>query len=175
MSDKQTLHEITTAVRELDSLLDNLEFSDLTDEVKELQKQAILDSIEGLGLEQKLEAYCQVISEKKANNDYISIQIARLQKRKKSNDNVLEWLRGNVQQALIAVGKQKVDTGLHKISISKRKSLEIDYDKLAEQGLPELVYKPAVIDKAATKKAIQELDTDIDGVQEVERTSIRIT
>ena len=121
---------------------------------KEVEKQAILDSLEGLGLEQKLEAYCQVIAEKKANNDYLSAEIARLQKRKKSNETSIDWLRGNMQSALIAVGKQKVDTGLHKISISKRKSLEIDYDKLAEQDIPEVIYKPAVIDKTATKKAI---------------------
>ncbi len=175
MSDKQTLHDITNVVKELQSILDNLEFEDLTDEAKELQKQAILDSLEGLGLEQKLEAYCQVIAEKKANNDYISAEIARLQKRKKSNDNSIEWLRGNMQQALIAVNKQKIDTGLHKISISKRKSLEIDYDKLAEQGTPELIYKPAVVDKTATKKAIQDLGVEVDGVQEVEKPIIRIT
>lgn len=175
MSDKQTLHEITNATKELNSILENLEFEELTDEVKELQKQAILDSLEGLGLEQKLEAYCQVIAEKKANNDYLSTEIARLQKRKKSNDTSIEWLRGNMQQALIATDKQKIDTGLHKISISKRTTLEIDYDKLAEQGITELVYKPAIIDKIATKKAIQESGVDIDGVKEVEKTSIRIT
>lgn len=175
MSDKQTLHDITTAAQELNSILDNLEFEELTDEAKEIQKQAILDSLESLGLEQKLEAYCQVIAEKKANNDYLSAEIARLQKRKKSNDASIDWLRGNMQSALIAVGKQKVDTGLHKISISKRTTLELDYDKLIEQGIPELKYKPLVIDKTATKKAIQELDVELDGVQEVEKTSIRIT
>jgi len=177
MSDKQTLHDITNAVKELQSIFDNLEFEDLTDEAKAVQKQAILDSLEGLGLEQKLEAYCQVISEKKANNDYLSAEIARLQKRKKSNDNAVDWLRGKMQSALIAVNKQKVDTGLHKISISKRTTLEIDYDKLAEQGMPELIYKPAVIDKTATKKAIQDLgvEVEVEGVQEVEKTSIRIT
>lgn len=175
MNDKQTLHEISNATQELQSILDNLEFEELTDDVKELQKQAILDSLEGLGLEQKLEAYCQVIAEKKANNDYLSAEIARLQKRKKSNDTSIDWLRGNMQSALIAVGKQKVDTGLHKISISKRKSLEIDYDKLIEQGMPEVIYKPAIIDKTATKKAIQDLGVEIEGVQEVEKTSIRIT
>jgi hypothetical protein len=176
-----------------------LEFEDLTDDAKAVQRQAILDSLEGLGLEQKLEAYCQVIAEKKANNDYLSAEIARLQKRKKSNDNAVEWLRGNMQSTLIATGKQKVDTGLHKISISKRKTLEIDYDRLIEQdipeliykpavidktatkkaiqdlGIPELIYKPAVIDKTATKKAIQDLGVELEGVQEVEKTSIRIT
>jgi aminopeptidase N len=175
MSDKQSLHDITNATRELQSILDNLKFEDLTDDVKAIQKQAILDSLEGLGLEQKLEAYCQVIAEKKANNDYLSAEIARLQKRKKSNNTVREWLRGNIQAALIAVDKQKVDTGLHKISITKRTSLEIDYDALAEQGIPEVIYKPAVIDETATKKAIQDLGIEIDGVQEVEKTSIRIT
>lgn len=178
MSDKQTLHDITTAAQELQSVLDNLEFEDLTDKPatkKAIQKQAILDSLEGLGLEQKLEAYCQVIAEKKANNDYLSAEIARLQKRKKSNDTTIEWLRGNMQSALIAVGKQKVDTGLHKISVSKRKSLEIDYDKLIEQGVPELIYKPLVIDKPATKKAIQDLGVELEGVKEVEKISIRIT
>ena len=175
MSDKQTLHDITNSVKELLSRLDNIEAEDLTDEAKAVQRQAILDSLEGLGLEQKLEAYCQVIAEKKANNDYLSAEIARLQKRKKSNDNAVEWLRGNMQSTLIATGKQKVDTGLHKISISKRKSLEIDYDRLIEQGIPELIYKPAVIDKTATKKAIQDLGVELEGVQEVEKTSIRIT
>ena len=175
MSDKQSLCDITNATIELKSILDNLEFEELTDEVKAIQKQAILDSLEGLGLEQKLEAYCQVIAEKKANNDYISGEIARLQKRKKSNENSIDWLRGNMQSALVAVDKQKADTGLHKISISKRKSLEIDYDKLAEQGIPELKYKPLVIDKTATKKAIQDLGVELEGVQEVEKTSIRIT
>jgi hypothetical protein len=175
MSDKQTLHEITNSVKELLSILESSKFEDLTDEAKKVQKQAILDSLEGLGLEQKLEAYCQVIAEKKANNDYLSAEIARLQKRKKSNDASIDWLRGNMQSALLAVGKQKVDTGLHKISISKRKSLEIDYDKLIEQDIPEVIYKPAVIDKTATKKAIQDLGVELDGVQEVEKTSIRIT
>jgi len=175
MNNKQTLHEISNATQELQSILENLEFEDLTDEAKEVQKQAILDSLEGLGLEQKLEAYCQVIAEKKANNDYLSAEIARLQKRKKSNDNAAECLRNNMQSALVATGKQKIDTGLHKISVSKRKSLEIDYDKLIEQGLPEVIYKPAVIDKTATKKAIQDLGVELEGVQEVEKTSIRIT
>jgi len=196
MSDKQTLHDITNATKELKSILENLEFEELTDEAKELQKQAILDSLEGLGLEQKLEAYCQVIADKKANNDYLSTAIAKWQSKKKSNDATIEFLRNNLQQALIATGKNKVDTGLHKISISKRTTLEIDYDKLAEQGIPELIYKPAVIDKTATKKAIQDLlvavkdkgqdfkcgdktyeiyKVEIEGVQEVEKTSIRIT
>ncbi len=175
MSDKQTLHEITNSVKELLSILESLEFEELTDDAKAIQKQAILDSLESLGLEHKLEAYCQVIAEKKANNDYISAEIARLQKRKKSNDTSIDWLRGNMQSALLAVNKQKVDTGLHKISISKRTTLEIDYDKLAEQGIPEVIYKPAVIDKTATKKAIQDLGVELDGVQEVEKTSIRIT
>jgi chromosome segregation ATPase len=175
MSDKQTLYDITNAAKELNSILENLEFEELTDEAKAVQRQAILDSLEGLGLEQKLEAYCQVIAEKKANNDYLSAEIARLQKRKKSNDTTIDWLRGNMQSALIAVNKQKVDTGLHKISISKRTTLEIDYDKLIEQGIPEVIYKPAVIDKTATKKAIQGLGVELEGVQEVEKTSIRIT
>ncbi len=175
MSDKQTLHDITAAAKELQSILDNIEAEDLTDEAKAVQKQAILDSLEGLGLQQKLEAYCQVIAEKKANNDYLSAEIARLQKRKKSNETSIDWLRGNMQSALIATNKQQVDTGLHKISISKRTVLEIDYDKLEEQGIPELKYKPLVIDKTATKKAIQDLGVEIEGVQEVEKTSIRIT
>ena len=181
MSDKQTLHEIAISSRQLKLMLEDLEninsdglSVDIGKEIQ-MQKQAILDSFEGLGLEQKLEAYCQVIAEKKANNDYLSAEIARLQKRKKSNDNSIDWLRGNMQQALVAVGKQKVDTGLHKISISKRTTLEIDYDKLAEQDIPELIYKPALIDRIATKKAIQDLDVEIEGVQEVEKTSIRIT
>lgn len=174
MSDKQSLHDITNATKKLQSILDNLEFEDLTDEAKEIQKQAILDSLEGLGLEQKLEAYCQVIAEKKANNDYISGEIARLQKRKKSNDNIIASLRSNMQSALVATGKKKVDTGLHKISISKRTTLEIDYDALAEQGVSEVIYKPLVIDKTATKKAIQASGVELEGVQEVEKTSIRI-
>lgn len=175
MGDKQTLHDITNAVKELLSRLDNLENEDLTDSEKELARQAILDSLEGLGLEQKLEAYCQVIEQLKANNDYLSTAIAKWQGKKKSNNTTMQWLRDNLQSSLIATGKQKVDTGLHKISISKRKYLEIDYDKLIEQGIPELTYKPAVIDKTATKKAIQDLGVELEGVQEVEKTSIRIT
>lgn len=175
MSDKQTLHEITNASKELLSRLDNLENEDLTDEAKAVQKQAILDSLEGLGLEQKLEAYCQVIEQLKANNDYLSTAISKWQGKKKSNTTTMEWLRANMQQSLIATNKQKVDTGLHKISITKRTTLEIDYDKLVEQDIPELSYKPAEIDKTATKKAIQDLGVEIDGVEEVEKTSIRIT
>ena len=172
MSDKQTLHDITTSVKELQSILDNLEFEDLTDDAKAIQKQAILDSLEGLGLEQKLEAYCQVIAEKKANNDYLSAEIARLQKRKKSNQTSIDWLRENMQQSLIAVNKQKVDTGLHKISITKRTFLEIDWDKLEEQRVPELCY---TLDKAASKRVIKDSGIELEGVQEVEKTSIRIT
>jgi hypothetical protein len=175
MSDKETLHDITNATKELLSRLDNLESEDLTENEKEIQRQAILDSLEGLGLEQKLEAYCQVIEQLKANNDYLSTAISKWQGKKKSNETTIDWLRGNMQSALIAVNKQKVDTGLHKISVSKRKSLEIDYDKLIEQDIPELKYKPLVVDKTATKKAIQESGLELDGVQEVEKTSIRIT
>ena len=175
MGNKETLHDITNATKELLLRLDNLESEELTDDEKELQRQAILDSLESLGLEQKLEAYCQVIEQLKANNDYLSTAISKWQGKKKSNTTTIEFLRDNLQSSLIATGKQKVDTGLHKISISKRITLEIDYDKLIEQGIPELVYKPAVIDKTATKKAIQDLGVEIEGVQEVEKTSIRIT
>ncbi len=87
----------------------------------------------------------------------------------------MEWLRGNMQAALIATGNKKIDTGLHKISISKRTTLEIDYDRLIEQGIPEVIYKPTEIDKTATKKAIQDVGVEFKGVQEIEKTSIRIT
>ena len=190
MSDKQTLHDITNATKKLLLRLDNLEethcqrMEDFADNEelqrqatldRELQREAILNSLEGLGLEQKLEAYCQVIEQLKANNDYLSTAISKWQSKKKSNTTTMEWLRANMQQSLIATNKQQVDTRLHKISVTKRTTLEIDYDKLIEQGIPELIYKPAVIDKTATKKAIQDLGVEIEGVQEIETTGIRIT
>jgi hypothetical protein len=175
MSDKETLDEIVFKARQVIALKADLDTQDLSNEDRQQKEREILDTLESLGLEQKMEAYCQVIEQLKANNDYLSTAISKWQGKKKSNETTIDWLRGNMQSGLVAVNKQQVDTGLHKISISKRTTLEIDYDKLAKQGIPELKYKPLVIDKTATKKAIQDLGVELEGVQEVEKTSIRIT
>ena len=79
MSNKETLDEIVFKARQVIALKADLDTQDLSDKDRKQKEREILDTLESLGLEQKLEAYCQVIEQLKANNDYLSTAIAKWQ------------------------------------------------------------------------------------------------
>jgi hypothetical protein len=178
MSDKETLDEIVFKSRQVLALKADLDTQNLSAEDRQQQEREILDTLESLGLEDKLAAYCFIIGEIKAKKEYWSELKRKCSDQITKCANSIDSMRGDIQNALIATGNKQVNAGVNTISLTKTKTLEIDYDAIEKQYLPRLIYKPAVLDKVATNKGIQELlnaGIKVDGVQEVEKTSIRIT
>ena len=175
MSNKETLDEIVFKSRQVLALKADLDTQDLRAEDRQQKEREILDTLESLGLEDKLAAYCFIIGEIKAKKEYWSELKRKCSDQITKCESNISSMRDDVQNALIATGNKKVNVGVHTISLTTTKTLEIDYDKLAKQGSPALIYKPAEIDKTATKKVIQDLGVDVEGVQEIEKTYIRIT
>ena len=172
MSNKETLDEIVFKSRQVLALKADLDAQDLSNKDRQQKEREILDTLESLGLEDKLAAYCFIIGEIKAKKEYWSELKRKCSDQIAKCANSIDSLRGNIQNALIATGNKQVNAGVNKISLTKTKSLQFDWEKLEEQRIPELCYK---LDEAASKRAIKESGIEVDGVQEVEKTSIRIT
>lgn len=78
-------------------------------------------------LHQKIDGYCDLINDRMGKIAMAGNEIARLQLIKRANEAMNERLRSNLHFALTRLGLNKVETGLHKVSLAKKpKSVEVD-------------------------------------------------
>lgn len=70
-------------------------------------------------LEDKADNYAKFIANMKSDIDGIDTEIKRLQGRKKSMQNKVDYLKGNLQQAMQTTGKTKFKTDLFSFSVVK--------------------------------------------------------
>tara|TARA_B110000211_G_scaffold137349_1_gene157095 strand:- start:461 stop:955 length:495 start_codon:yes stop_codon:yes gene_type:complete len=135
-------------------------------ELSEIDKQAALDTLEGLGLENKLDACCHIIAEQNAMVDNLAIEIRRLQERKQMFTRVKQRVRDLIEDALVDSKNSKIKTMQHTISVRESSKTIIDFKKLEENKCAFLVFKTD-IDESATKKAIKNADIEVDGIEKL--------
>ncbi|GAY74319.1 siphovirus Gp157 family protein [Lentilactobacillus kosonis] len=141
------LYDLTQSYQELLDALENTE-SD---------PKLIEDTIASTGIneqvEDKFEAYGQVINQLKSDEEIVSAEIKRLTTKKRTYQNNLQRLRMALIDSMAAIGKDKVKTSLFSFSIKNTRSVDIvDESKLPESVLNVQPPKP---DKKAIKELIE--------------------
>lgn len=136
--------------QEYQELLDTLE-STVSD------TKAIEDTIASTGinekLEDKFEAYGQVISQMKADEQSVSDEIKRLTEKKHTYQNSLKRLKTSLIDSMAATGKDSVKTPLFNFSIRNNRVVDVtNADALPEQYTVKQPVKP---DKKSIKAAIE--------------------
>lgn len=101
-----TLYELTGNLQELQYLLENPEC--------EVSEECLRDTLEGIegAFEDKINAYCKIIKNIKADEEALKTEIQRLQAKKKAKENAEIRLKESIAAALVAVGKDKIKTPL---------------------------------------------------------------
>lgn len=131
------LYEMTEQVQALFDLLSN----------DEIDQQTYNDTMESMGVLEKVNGYCQIINQFKYDIDVYSAEIDRLSKRKKSMENKIEWLKGQLMNFYEANGSKPIKVGTFKVSSRPSEQVEIDEDKLPKKWF--------VVTKKPDKKSIK--------------------
>lgn len=137
-----TLYEMTENARYLYELL----------EADEIDEQVVADTMEGMGVEEKLENYCKIIRQFEADAVAYKNEQDRLADKKKKCENAIERLKGAMMLYLKTVNKTEQDCGLFKVKIGSSKAANI----IDENLIPKEYRIPQAdkIDKASIRKAL---------------------
>lgn len=105
-----TLYELTD---------DYLRLLELAEE--DVDEQILNDTMEGIegAIEDKADAYAAVVFEIDSDIAKIDREVSRLSDRKRALTNNRDRIKKNLYNAMIAMNKRKIKTGLHSFTISK--------------------------------------------------------
>ena len=156
---KETLYDLTAQAKQL------MEMEDLPDEV-------LKDTLESLGIDDKIGSTVPVIKQMKAESTMLADEVKKLQEKKKVADNKAQRLTDYVTNCMGELDMKKAGNGLHNISIGKPSTVV----SIAEgTTVPEKYQKVKVdADKTALKEALLGGEV-IDGITlEDGKASVRI-
>ena len=134
-----TLYEMTTAAMELYELLIN----------GEIDEQIFNDTVEGMGVNEKLENYCKIIRQLEADVEMFKAEKDRLYKKQQAAENAAARMKNAIIDFMRVQDKRKATAGVFSISLSESKAVEIvDENKIPARFLIEQAPK---IDKKAIR------------------------
>ena len=156
-----TLYDMTSDARRLYEMLDN----------GDIDEETVKDTLEAIGVEDKLEDYCKVIRQFEADATALKAEKANLAEKQARAERRAEEMKERVLAYLIACGACKAKAGLFEVRISKSKAVEIQDEKL----LPDeyLIQQPPKVDKMRIKDAISR-GVLVSGASIKENQSLRI-
>lgn len=133
------LYEMTVATKQLYELLAN----------EEIDEQTIADTLEAMGVEEKLEGYCQVIRQYEAEKDMFKAEKERIEKKIKVTDNAINRMKKAVIEFMKVSGSTKSTAGTFTVALSTSKAVNIlDENKIPIRFLVEQAPK---IDKSSIR------------------------
>jgi hypothetical protein len=137
-----TLYEMTEAAKALYEML----------EAEEVDEQVISDTLEGMGANLKLEDYCKIIKQFKADAEQYKAEADRLKKKQAAAEKSVKRLTDRVLAYMSATGKTKEKAGVFNIRVSQSKAVNI----INENIIPDdyLITQPAKVDKMKIKKLL---------------------
>ena len=109
------LYEMTVATKQLYELLAN----------EEIDEQTIADTLEAMGVEEKLEGYCQVIRQYEAEKDMLKAEKERIDKKIKVSENAVNRMKKAVMEYMKASGSTKSTAGTFTVALSTSKATKI--------------------------------------------------
>ena len=156
-----TLFEMTAQANALYEML----------QAEEIDEQTFKDTLEAIGTNEKVEAYCQVIKELQGDFDKFKAEADRLTARMKTTKNGIDRMKDNLLTFLRLSGQDKVKAGTFTVSIGTSKATNILDEALipSEYKTPQ----PDKIDKTAIKKAI-ESGLEVSGAEVIINEGVRI-
>lgn len=155
-----TLYEMSLAAQNLLDLL--------TDE--EIDEQTFNDTLEAMGTAEKVENTCKVIGCLTADAEMFKKEIERCQKRKKTIENNIKWLKQALLNFYISSGEKQLKAGIFTVSSRKSKVVEITNLDLIP---PEFVVFEPTIKKSEIKKRFAAGES-VQGAELTERVSVQI-
>ena len=155
-----TLYEMSLAAQ---NLLDML-----TDE--EIDEQTFNDTLEAMGAAEKVESTCKVIGCLTADVEMFKKEIERCQKRKKTIENNIKWLKEALLNFYISSGEKQLKAGTSTVSSRKSKAVEITNSDLIPSEF--VVFEPT-INKSEIKKRLT-AGEKVQGAELTERVSVQI-
>lgn len=137
-----TLYEMTKTANYLYRLLED----------GEIDEQTVADSLEGLGVGDKLEDYCKVIRQFEADAEAYKAEKDRFAEKQKKAEKSIQRLTKAVKNYMAATGKDKQKCGVFDIKLSTSKKVEI----VDDVKIPEVYLKPqpAKVDVAAIRAVL---------------------
>lgn len=148
------LYEMTEEIRNLYEMLAEADAEDID--------QIVSDAIEGIEADKKVEGYCQVIKQLKADAEMLKAEKARIDRKKATAENAIERMRKALTDFMDATHQDKVKAGTFSVSMRETASVNI----LNELDLPERFLIPQMpkADKKAIKEALDNGET-VDGAE----------
>ncbi len=157
-----TLYKMTEAARQLKALL----------EADEIDEQTFSDTIEAIGADEKIDAYCQIIREYEAENAARKSEIERLRTANDRAEKAIDRMKSALDGFMTASGQSKAKTALFSVSYRSAKSVRItDESRIPERFL--IVKTTTAPNKTEIKRFISDGGT-VDGAEIVENRSIQI-
>lgn len=111
-----TLYEMTEAQKELYELMTS----------GEIDEDVYADTLEGIGIAEKIEGYCVVENELSGDLQKIESEIERLNAKKKSIENNIDSLRRRLGTFLVSIGTKKYAAGT--FTVYRRETQQVIID-----------------------------------------------
>lgn len=144
-NNKMTLYRITSEQLRINELLEE-SGGELTAEIEE----ALMLNEENFIA--KSEGYIEAIAYFKARQEAAKVRIEEMQRIKKTAENAEKRLKERMQLAMEIMGRDKVEVGLHKLSLRNTQVVNI----ICESAVPnEFVKVETSIDKAKLKERLK--------------------
>lgn len=135
-----TLYEMTEAAKQLYDLFSN----------DEIPLEAVQDTLDGMGVDEKLEDYVNVINQFDADIAMLDNEINKLEAKKARAEKGIEKLKAAVLAYMFVLNKEKERAGVFSLSIRKSEKVNVtDISKLPPE------YITVKTSKAPDKKAIK--------------------
>ena len=138
-----TLYEMTEQAQALYEMLQS----------EEIDEQVYADTLEAIGVDEKLLNYIAVMKNYEADKTSITAEIDRLQKKKKSAENAIERMKTAMYNFMKLSGQSKVKAGIFNLRINQSEAVRVTNESLIPKQY--LKPQPDKIDKTAIKKAIK--------------------
>lgn len=137
-----TLYEMTESAKILYEML----------QAEEIDEATVQDTIEALGVKDKLEDYCKVICQFEADAEMLKAEKGRIEAKQKRAENGVARLKNAVLQYMSVSGKEKEDCGIFEIKRKQSKAVDIINESLIPAEYR--VAQPDKINKAEIRKAL---------------------
>ena len=156
-----TLYEMTEQAMALYELLQN----------DEIDEQAVADTLEAIGANEKIETYCKLIRQFEADKEAVKSEIDRMKAKKEAAENAVERLKNGILEFMAATDTTKADIGLFKLSVTESKAVDI----IDESKIPQKfkIPQPDKIDKAGIREILKN-GGSVEGTQLKINTGVRI-
>ena len=139
-----TLYEMTGAAQQLYELFES----------GDIPEEAVTDTLEAMGVDGKVEDYCNVIHQLDADTDMYDKEIKRLQAKKKAAVNGIDRMKGALSAYMQACQTKKLAAGTFTLSFRKSEAVVVTN----QEALPEKFIKTEIKktpDKTAIKNALK--------------------